>query len=106
LSELAAQRPVGFRNSNVRPRPGSAREPSRRGDPGADTWPTAARLLPHALAIAANPTIDDAAPDATVDLLSRVADYLWNPAEYQQAEQRLYRSIAVADAPNGAQARI
>jgi len=64
----------------------------------ADSWPTAARLLPHALAIAANPTIDDAAPDATVDLLSRVADYLWNRAEYQQAEQLLHRAIAIADA--------
>jgi hypothetical protein len=29
---------VGFRNSNVMPRPGSTREPGRRGGPGAERW--------------------------------------------------------------------
>src|SRR6266540_436032 len=39
---------VGFRNSNVMPRPGSTREPSRRGDPGAQPWrrPEPARRHP------------------------------------------------------------
>jgi len=67
----------------------------------ADTWPLAARLLPHALAVTADPALNGIAPAALVGLLNRVGDYLWGRGEYSQARPLLDRSRSVAEARLG-----
>jgi tetratricopeptide (TPR) repeat protein len=68
----------------------------------ADTWPVAARLLPHALTVTARPTAAEANPEKLVDLLNRMGDYLWGRAEYEQARLLLDHALAVAEHHLGA----
>jgi tetratricopeptide (TPR) repeat protein len=67
-----------------------------------DKWPIATRLLPHALAATAHPMVEDAAPEWVVHLLNRIGDYLWERAEFDQAERVLDQSRTTAEARLGA----
>jgi hypothetical protein len=58
--------------------------PDRADD--ADTWPAAARMLPHGLAVTDHPAADMTDPQATVRLLNRITDYLWGRGDYAEAK--------------------
>jgi tetratricopeptide (TPR) repeat protein len=69
--------------------------PSEAHNP--DTWPTAARLLPHALTVTSHPAAHTTDPQATISLLNRVGDYLWGRAEYRQAKSLLEHALSTAE---------
>jgi tetratricopeptide (TPR) repeat protein len=66
-----------------------------------DMWPTAARLLAHALIVTGHPAASTTDPRATASLLSRVGDYLWGRAEYRQAKLLLECALSTAEAGLG-----
>jgi tetratricopeptide (TPR) repeat protein len=70
--------------------------PERAGD-DADTWPTSARLLPHALTVTSHPPAQATDPQATVSLLNRVGDYLWERADYRDARELLEQAVSIAE---------
>lgn len=73
--------------------------PDRAED--ADTWPTATRLLAHALTVTNYRTLEVTDPQATVQLLQRVTDYLRGRSEYLQARPLAERALEMSEARLG-----
>jgi tetratricopeptide (TPR) repeat protein len=67
-----------------------------------DTWPTSARLLPHALAATDHASGVEADPAAAASLLNDAGLYLWTRAEHQQAKALLERALHIREAHLGA----
>jgi Tfp pilus assembly protein PilF len=65
------------------------------------TWPTCARLLPHALATAGHAEAMQVAPQATGHLLNQVGLYLGGRAELRQAKAALERALRMGEAAYG-----
>jgi tetratricopeptide (TPR) repeat protein len=59
------------------------------------TWPTCARLLPHAVAASDHARGLAADPETTASLLSQAGVYLWWRAEHGQARQLVERALAI-----------
>ena len=76
--------------------------PSGENDPSdVRTWPTCARLLPHALAAAEHAEAMQVAPQATGRLLNQVGLYLKGRAELRQAKAALERALRMDQAAYG-----
>jgi tetratricopeptide (TPR) repeat protein len=67
----------------------------------ADTWPAAARMLPHGLAVTDHPAADMTDPQATVRLLNRITDYLWGRGDYAEAKPLAERACSTAESRLG-----
>jgi tetratricopeptide (TPR) repeat protein len=65
------------------------------------TWPTAAPLLPHAMAATDHAEMVGADPAATAALLHGAGRYLWSRAEYAQARALHRRALAIREARLG-----
>ncbi len=66
-----------------------------------ETWPTAARLLPHALAATDHASTLGADLTATSGLLHEAGRYLWGRAEHAQAKTLHQRALAIREAHLG-----
>ena len=73
--------------------------PEEAEDVGA--WPTAARLLPHALAATDHADGLGADPTATATLLHEAGRYLWGRAEHTQAKTLHKRALSIREAQLG-----
>ena len=65
------------------------------------SWPSSARLLPHALAVANHADFLAADPATTAALLAKAGRYLWALTELQQARPILERALAICEAEFG-----
>ena len=65
------------------------------------TYPTCARLLPHALAATNHASRLAADPEATAGLLTRMGAYLWRRVEPEQARQLFERALTILEAQLG-----
>jgi tetratricopeptide (TPR) repeat protein len=65
------------------------------------TWPTAALLLPHAMATTDHADMVGADPAATAALLHEAGRYLWGRAEHAQARALHQRALAIREASIG-----
>jgi tetratricopeptide (TPR) repeat protein len=65
------------------------------------SWPSSARLLPHALAAAGHADFLAANPTATAALLAKAGRYLLALTELQQARPILERALAICEAEFG-----
>jgi tetratricopeptide (TPR) repeat protein/cellulose biosynthesis protein BcsQ len=61
------------------------------------TWPTYARLLPHALAVVSHNEGENAAPEATARLLNHIGLYLEARAQYAEAGPLYQRALALRE---------
>jgi tetratricopeptide (TPR) repeat protein len=76
--------------------------PAGENDPGdVRTWPTCARLLPHALATTEHAEAVQVAPQVTGVLLNQVGLYLLGRAELRQAKAVLERVLRLDEAAYG-----
>jgi tetratricopeptide (TPR) repeat protein len=66
------------------------------------TWPSCARLLPHALAVTDHAEAAGPNPETTVRLLNQAALYLWERADHDQARALLERALTAWEAHLGA----
>ena len=66
-----------------------------------ETWPTTARLLPHALAATDHAQALGVDPIATAGLLHQAGRYLWSRAEYTQAKALHQRGLSIREAEFG-----
>lgn len=64
---------------------------------GVDTWPLCSRLLPHALASAADAQKLDAAAEPTLGLLNQVGVYLRGRAQFADAKAAFERALQIAE---------
>jgi tetratricopeptide (TPR) repeat protein len=69
--------------------------PDQAEDP--DTWPVAATLLSHGLAVINHLNAGSADPETTVRLLNRVGAYLQARTEFSQARPLLERALLLAE---------
>jgi DNA-binding SARP family transcriptional activator/Tfp pilus assembly protein PilF len=72
-----------------------------RNETDLDAWPTYARLLPHALAVASATDAENAEPEMAAGLLDNAGLYLWQRAEDQQARGLYERALAISEAHLG-----
>jgi tetratricopeptide (TPR) repeat protein len=61
------------------------------------SWPTAARLLPHALSATDHASELGTDPTATAGLLHEAGGYLWGRAEHAQAKTLLERALSIRE---------
>jgi tetratricopeptide (TPR) repeat protein len=65
------------------------------------TWPLAARLLPHVLGATDHAKALNVAPKSTANLLTKSARYLWSRADYERAKALLERALVICEVQLG-----